>query len=87
MDISISLPDEVQPFVEDRAVAEGYASANEYLLALIRQDQQRRTGQSVLERMGGMPEHLLNNGGLSNRQMRRGYLAEMNRVSPLISTV
>lgn len=81
MDISISLPDEVRPFVEAQVVAEGYASVNDYLLVLIRQDQQRRTGQSVLERMGGMPEHLLNDGSLSNRHVRRAKLAERIRAS------
>jgi Arc/MetJ-type ribon-helix-helix transcriptional regulator len=36
MDISVSLPDDIQAFVEAQTKAEGYASVEAYLLALIR---------------------------------------------------
>jgi hypothetical protein len=35
--------------------------------------------QTVLERMGGMPQHLLSMGGLSDRDIRRQVIAERIR--------
>jgi hypothetical protein len=35
--------------------------------------------QTVLERMGGMPQHLLSVGGLSDRDCRRQVIAERIR--------
>lgn len=35
--------------------------------------------QTVLERMGGMPSHVLSVGGLSDRDMRRSVIAERIR--------
>lgn len=81
MDINVSLPDDIQQFVEAQMVAEGFATANDYLLALIRRDQQQRLEKSVLERMGGMPQYLLNDGNLSERNVRRAKLAERIRAS------
>jgi len=40
--INVSLPDEMQAFVEAEMTQEGYASASEYLRALIREAQKRR---------------------------------------------
>lgn len=45
--INISLPDEMKAFVENRMAQEGYASASEYLRALIRQAQQRQAKQEL----------------------------------------
>ncbi len=36
----------------------------------------QRPQQTVLERMGGMPEHLLSEGGLSDRDHRREIIAK-----------
>lgn len=45
--MNISLPDEMKAFVEAQLAADGYASASEYLRALIREDQKRRAKQSL----------------------------------------
>jgi antitoxin ParD1/3/4 len=45
--MNISLPDEMKAFVEARIAAEGYASASEYLRALIREAQKRHAKQEL----------------------------------------
>ena len=45
--MNISLPDEMKAFIEARLVQEGYASASEYLRALIREDQKRKAKQEL----------------------------------------
>ena len=45
--MNISLPEELKAFVEDRTAEEGYASASEYLGALIRDAQKRRAKQAL----------------------------------------
>jgi antitoxin ParD1/3/4 len=45
--MNISLPDEMKAFVETRMVHEGYASASEYLRALIREAQKRQAKQEL----------------------------------------
>ena len=47
-DIHISLPESMREFVEEQAAQGGYETANEYLLALIR-DAQKRKAQERLE--------------------------------------
>ncbi len=39
--MSISLPEELKDFVNDRARAQGYASSSEYMCELIRRDRDR----------------------------------------------
>jgi antitoxin ParD1/3/4 len=46
--MNISVPDEMKAFVEDQMAQEGYASASEYLRALIR-DAQKRQAKRELE--------------------------------------
>jgi antitoxin ParD1/3/4 len=46
--MNISVPDEMKAFVEAQTVQEGYASASEYLRALIR-DAQKRQARRELE--------------------------------------
>lgn len=46
--MNISLPDEMKAFVEGQMAQEGYASASEYLRALIR-DAQKRQARRELE--------------------------------------
>ena len=46
--MNISVPDEMKAFVEAQMAEEGYASASEYLRALIR-DAQKRRAKQVLE--------------------------------------
>ncbi len=46
--MNISLPDEMKAFVEHQMAQDGYASASEYLRALIREDQ-KRSARLVLE--------------------------------------
>lgn len=45
--MNISLPDEMKAFVESQMATEGYASASEYLRALIRDAQKRRAKQEL----------------------------------------
>ncbi len=45
--MNISLPDEMKSFVEAQMAEEGYASASEYLRALIRDAQKRRAKQEL----------------------------------------
>lgn len=45
--MNISLPDEMKAFVEARLAQDGYASASEYLRALIREDQRRKAKQEL----------------------------------------
>jgi antitoxin ParD1/3/4 len=45
--MNISLPDEMKAFVESQMAHEGYASASEYLRALIREAQKRRASQEL----------------------------------------
>jgi antitoxin ParD1/3/4 len=45
--MNISLPDEMKAFVEDQMAQEGFASASEYLRALIRDAQRRRAKQAL----------------------------------------
>jgi len=45
--MNISVPDEMKKFVETQMAQEGYASASEYLRALIREAQKRRAKQEI----------------------------------------
>ena len=45
--MNVSLPDEMKAFVEAQLAQEGYASASEYLRALIREDQKRRARREL----------------------------------------
>jgi antitoxin ParD1/3/4 len=45
--MNISLPDEMRAFVEAEMGQEGYASASEYMRALIREAQKRRAKQEL----------------------------------------
>lgn len=45
--MNISVPDEMKAFVEAQMAQEGYASASEYLRALIREAQKRRAKQAL----------------------------------------
>jgi len=45
--MNISLPDEMKAFIETQMAAGGYASASEYLRALIREAQKRQAKQDL----------------------------------------
>jgi antitoxin ParD1/3/4 len=45
--LNISLPDEMQEFIESQMASEGFASASEYLHSLIREAQKRRDNQTL----------------------------------------
>jgi antitoxin ParD1/3/4 len=47
--LNISLPDQVQPFVEAQAIAAGFNSANEYVYHLILREQERIAQQQQVE--------------------------------------
>lgn len=70
---------ELFPQIQNLPLSEQMALLS-YLVQLI----QREVGnaepqQSVLERMGGMPQHLLSVGGLSDRDTRRRFIDERIR--------
>jgi antitoxin ParD1/3/4 len=45
--MNISIPDEMKSFVETQVAVEGFASASEYVRALIREAQKRRAKQEL----------------------------------------
>lgn len=47
--LNISLPDQIQPFVEQQAKAAGYDSTNEYVYQLIVREQERLAQQERIE--------------------------------------
>ena len=47
--LNISLPDQVQTFVEEQAIAAGFNSANEYVYQLILREQERIAQQEHIE--------------------------------------
>ena len=47
--LNISLPDQVQTFVEEQAIAAGFNSANEYVYHLILREQERIAQQERIE--------------------------------------
>jgi antitoxin ParD1/3/4 len=49
--MNISLPDEMKAFIEAQLVRDGYASASEYLRALIREAQKRQAEQELEARL------------------------------------
>jgi antitoxin ParD1/3/4 len=53
--MNISLPEDMKAFIEFQMSQEGYASASEYLRALIRDDQKRRAKHALeLKLLGGL---------------------------------
>lgn len=47
--LNISLPDQVQTFVEEQAIAAGFNSANDYVYHLIVREQERIAQQAQIE--------------------------------------
>ncbi len=47
--LNISLPDQVQSFVEEQAIAAGFNSANEYVYHLILREQERIAQKARIE--------------------------------------
>lgn len=47
--LNISLPDQVQAFVEEQAIAAGFNSANEYVYHLVVREQERIAQQERIE--------------------------------------
>lgn len=47
--LNISLPDQVQSFVEEQAIAAGFNSVNEYVYHLILREQERITQKDRIE--------------------------------------
>ena len=45
--MNISLPDEMKAFIEARMAGEGYASASEFIRALVREAQQRKAKDEI----------------------------------------
>ena len=60
--MNISLPDEMKAFVEAQMTQEGYASASEYLRALIREAQKRRAKHELEAK--GLSRNNLNSSSL-----------------------
>ena len=56
--LNISLPDQVQPFIEEQATAAGFNSVNEYIYDLILREQERITQQKqVVEPLEDTPKY------------------------------
>jgi antitoxin ParD1/3/4 len=57
--MSLTLPDSLRAFVESQAIRKGYESPNEYLEALIRDDQRKAENEEIesklLEALQGPP--------------------------------
>ncbi len=47
--LNISLPDQIQAFVEEQAIAAGFNSANEYVYHLVLREQERLAQQARIE--------------------------------------
>ena len=47
--LNISLPDQIQTFVEEQAIAAGFKSANDYVYHLILREQERVAQQERIE--------------------------------------
>ena len=47
--ISISLPDDLQAYVDEQITKAGYASVSEYFLMLVERDRQRGQAQETLD--------------------------------------
>ncbi|WP_035985137.1 type II toxin-antitoxin system ParD family antitoxin [Leptolyngbya sp. KIOST-1] len=47
--ITISLPDNLKAFVDEQVAQSGYASADDYFLALVQLDQRRRQAKESLD--------------------------------------
>lgn len=47
--LNISLPDQVQSFIEEQAIAAGFSSASEYVYHLILREQERINQQERIE--------------------------------------
>jgi len=48
-DISISLPEDLQTYVDEQTTKAGYASASEYFLRLVERDRQRKQAKETLD--------------------------------------
>jgi antitoxin ParD1/3/4 len=46
-DVSISIPDRLRPFIEEQVLRGGYGDVSAYLIALVRDDQQRKARANV----------------------------------------
>ncbi len=82
--MNISLPDEMKAFVEAQMAQEGYASASEYLRALIRDAQKRRAKHELetklLEGLHGPVVELTRGEWKSiEREAREGLVGEKIR--------
>lgn len=51
--MNISLPDTMRQWVEQRVETEGYGTASEYIRALVREDQKRRTTEEIDKKLLG----------------------------------
>ena len=74
--LSVNLDDEAEGYLVEILSEEG-VTASDLMKQLLRDRLSRyRSEQSILERMGGEPEHMLAVGGLSDRDNRKAIIAE-----------
>ncbi|MEO0539158.1 MAG: hypothetical protein AAF215_35560 [Cyanobacteria bacterium P01_A01_bin.123] len=81
MTLTLDLPPELERYLLQEAKQQGISIEDMTLQLLkasfaLRRKQSEDTAQTVLERMGGMPQHLLSVGDLSDRETRRKLVAE-----------
>ena len=74
--MSISLPEQMRGFIENRIKAGQYHNESEYVRDLIRQDQKRLSAETVLLQALKDAE----TGGVSNRQLPELMLAVKGRL-------
>jgi antitoxin ParD1/3/4 len=82
--MNISVPDEMKAFVEAQMTQGGYASASEYLRALIRDAQKRRAKQELEAKLleglqGPVSEMICNDWDSIRREARDGLAGETTR--------
>jgi predicted CopG family antitoxin len=78
--LNISIDDESEKYLVE-ILQQEKTTVSELIKRLLRNHlnislNAQRPQQTVLERMGGMPEHLLSDGDLSDRDRRREIIAE-----------
>lgn len=82
--MNISLPDEMKAFIESQMSREGFASASEYLRALIRDAQKRQARQELEAKLleglqGPAVEMTRDDWELIRREAREGFSGEPMR--------
>ena len=74
--LNITLDDEAEKYLAEILQRENITVSSLIKQLLLNRLSTLSPRKTVLERMGGMPKHLLSVGGLSDRDQRRSIIAE-----------